>query len=406
MMSKFFGIVGVAPFALVAAAGLTGATLGQVTIYGGLSNFDVPNETEVDCDEFEIELHGPHPEDVYHTYRNGNYGSPTIIAIPGGTRVTYAMPRHATLPGSIEHFGISLRNFNANPAPSFMWKAGGLPAGVDSEPLQPQIVTSKGWNESGDPVLIETVSNTDPRGRRMWIKRSVSNVMYQVTLEELMPNDPLVQGSIDIDPEPVLLFAGQSRSFDQLEIGDGIASAVINYEVYRDRVIGGVHTVGPYAGMVMNAVTLSSSMCDLNAPFIIDHPVSQTVHAFGEIELSVRADSNYDFGPLNFQWVHEGTDMPGANGDAITLSDIVPDQGGAYWCVISNDCGMVISDAAHVTVIPCPADYSKDGAVDFFDYDEFVSDFQDGSPRSDFDGDHTIDFFDYDAFVRAFEVPC
>jgi hypothetical protein len=380
--------------------------LAQVTTYGALSNFDVPNETDDDCDEFEIELHGPHPEDVYHTYRNGNYGSPRIEAIAGGTRVTYARPQRATLPGSIEHFGISLRNFNADPAPSYMWKVCGQPAGTNQHPLQPQIVTGPGWNTEGDPVLVETVTNNDAYNRRMWVKRSVSNVVGQVTLEQLMPNDPIVTESIDVDSTPVLLFPGQSVTHHELEVGDGIVSAVLNYKVYRDRLLNGGHVVGPYAGMVMNAVSLSASACDLGAPRFLEHPQPATLPVYGEVELTVTADSDYDNGPLSFRWMHEGVEIPGADGDALTLSDITPADGGAYWCEVSNDCGLIISNAAHVTVIPCPADYNMDAFVDFFDYDEFVRDFQDGSPRSDFNGDYFLDFFDYDDFVNAFETGC
>lgn len=65
---------------------LAGHALADVIIIGGLGNFDCPNNTGDDCNGFEIELDGPHPEDVYHTYRNGNYGSPTISALPGNAR--------------------------------------------------------------------------------------------------------------------------------------------------------------------------------------------------------------------------------------------------------------------------------------------------------------------------------
>lgn len=58
----------------------------------------------------------------------------------------------------------------------------------------------------------------------------------------------------------------------------------------------------------------------------------------------------------------------------------------------------------------CPADFDQDGAVDFFDYDAFVTCFEGGAcpagRTADFDGDGAVDFFDYDAFVRAFEEPC
>ncbi len=54
----------------------------------------------------------------------------------------------------------------------------------------------------------------------------------------------------------------------------------------------------------------------------------------------------------------------------------------------------------------CPADFNNDGAVDFFDYDDFVFAFELGLPTADFNHDSAIDFFDYDEFVIAFEIGC
>lgn len=99
---------------LVAISCAAASVIADVRIYGGLCNFDVYNETGDDCNEFEFELDGPHPEDVYHTYRNGNYGSPRIESLPGNTgiRVIYSRPAHATHPHAVEHFGVSLRNMS------------------------------------------------------------------------------------------------------------------------------------------------------------------------------------------------------------------------------------------------------------------------------------------------------
>ncbi|MEK6701519.1 MAG: alpha-amylase family glycosyl hydrolase [Planctomycetota bacterium] len=58
----------------------------------------------------------------------------------------------------------------------------------------------------------------------------------------------------------------------------------------------------------------------------------------------------------------------------------------------------------------CSADFNNDGAIDFFDYDEFVQCFEGGpcppGQTADFDADGTVDFFDYDAFVADFESGC
>lgn len=56
---------------------------------------------------------------------------------------------------------------------------------------------------------------------------------------------------------------------------------------------------------------------------------------------------------------------------------------------------------------PCPADFNRDGFLDFFDYDAYVEAFESGNdPRADLNCDRFLDFFDYDAFVAQFESGC
>ncbi len=55
---------------------------------------------------------------------------------------------------------------------------------------------------------------------------------------------------------------------------------------------------------------------------------------------------------------------------------------------------------------PCSADFNLDGAIDFFDYLDFVDAFSALAPESDFNHDGSIDFFDYLDFVDAFSAGC
>jgi hypothetical protein len=61
---------------------------------------------------------------------------------------------------------------------------------------------------------------------------------------------------------------------------------------------------------------------------------------------------------------------------------------------------------AIVRVLPCPADFDRNGTADFFDYLDFAQAFADEDPRADFTGDAQIDFFDYLDFVQAFDEGC
>lgn len=58
----------------------------------------------------------------------------------------------------------------------------------------------------------------------------------------------------------------------------------------------------------------------------------------------------------------------------------------------------------------CAADFNADGFVDFFDYSDFVSCFEEGAcpgeATADFNNDGFVDFFDYSDYVTAFEAGC
>ncbi len=73
-------------------------------------------------------------------------------------------------------------------------------------------------------------------------------------------------------------------------------------------------------------------------------------------------------------------------------------------CIVSNSCSTTASIPAALTV--CPADFSCDGTIDFFDYLDFVAAFSANAPAADFNHDSIVDFFDYLDFVLAFSLGC
>jgi len=54
----------------------------------------------------------------------------------------------------------------------------------------------------------------------------------------------------------------------------------------------------------------------------------------------------------------------------------------------------------------CAADFNGDGFLDFTDFDDFVTAFENGQANADFNGDGFLDFTDFDDFVAAFEAGC
>jgi hypothetical protein len=54
----------------------------------------------------------------------------------------------------------------------------------------------------------------------------------------------------------------------------------------------------------------------------------------------------------------------------------------------------------------CAVDFNCDGMLDFFDYLDFVANFDAEDLSADFNGDEFVDFFDYLDFVGAFDAGC
>ena len=333
-----------------------------VRIIGSLGNFDVHNESGHECNEFDIELEGPHPEDVTHTYRNGNYGSPTITALPGniGIRVVYAHPNHATAPGVIEHFGVSLNYRHPITAQRFQWIPGTVnvpdppPPPPPPPPLPlPRIRTEVVQTQNG-PVIRETCENVDTYGRLVWVLRRETVASREVALEELMPEDPLIQGSNQVDLEPELVAPGTPLIIEEPAPSPGdTESEVIAYEVYSNtrRIVGGEWTdvPGTMIGTILTAAVTQSQPCtDLCR--ITTQPVSVTAPFDGAAEFTLAVAAPPAGGTPTYQWRHEGVSLDGEDTPLLRVDPVTDAEAGAYTCAITNDCGTVLSDAAYLTV--------------------------------------------------------
>ncbi len=155
-------------------------------------------------------------------------------------------------------------------------------------------------------------------------------------------------------------------------------------------------------------------------PAITQQPAPVSVCPSGTATFSITASGTTP--AYQWQWQPVGTGVlwaalsDGINDDGTTAFDVsgattptvnirsIRGLGGNFRCIVTNACGSVNSDEATLTI--CPADFNCDGALDFFDYDDFVAAFEAGQPSADFNKDTAVDFFDYDDFVVAFEAGC
>ena len=109
----------------------------------------------------------------------------------------------------------------------------------------------------------------------------------------------------------------------------------------------------------------------------------------------------------NIGFLDLGDGTPANNSNYANLDGVdagVNILGGLAW---GENIGWVnLDDAVHFVGIRCPADFNDDGAIDFFDYLDFVDDFSANLTTADFNLDGSIDFFDYLDFVDAFSIGC
>jgi alpha-tubulin suppressor-like RCC1 family protein len=107
---------------------------------------------------------------------------------------------------------------------------------------------------------------------------------------------------------------------------------------------------GNYALLVSNVYGVAISSNALitvteSAPYILLQPTNTVGYPGGSASFAVTARGS---DPLQFQWRHEGTDLPGATNAVLTLNGLSPAMAGFYSVAISNALGGVISAKAEL----------------------------------------------------------
>ena len=107
------------------------------------------------------------------------------------------------------------------------------------------------------------------------------------------------------------------------------------------------------------------------APVIVQQPMDATVCAGDAVTFRVVADASP---PPSYQWRKDGEDIPDATDPTLTIDPVTFADAGVYDVVITNLCGVVISDPALLTVLDCTlllGDLNCDGQLNGGDIDLF-----------------------------------
>jgi hypothetical protein len=147
----------------------------------------------------------------------------------------------------------------------------------------------------------------------------------------------LTNGVSVTDGEVTGFGPGTGPSFDillQLNLGDYLDFAV------------GYGTDGNYGN---DSTGLSAQIIGLTPPMILVQPSSQTVLVGGTVTFSVGVTGPT---PLSYQWLFNGTNLPGSINPTLTLTNLSPSQSGVYAVLVTNNFGTALSSNALLTVVP------------------------------------------------------
>ena len=130
---------------------------------------------------------------------------------------------------------------------------------------------------------------------------------------------------------------------------------------YTNGPVGVSNVVAVAAGGYFNLVLLGNG-----SPRIVSQPWNRTVATGERVVLSAPAAGAP---PLSYQWLRNGTNVPGATQASYVLNDVEPSTAGNYWLVVTNQLGTATSAAAYVNLPPAvtgfPAATVQNQAITF-----------------------------------------
>jgi hypothetical protein len=97
------------------------------------------------------------------------------------------------------------------------------------------------------------------------------------------------------------------------------------------------------------AISTNALLTIVSPPYVITPPQSQSIGAGSNVTFTVAADGSL---PLAYQWLANGTNLPGATAASLTLTNVQAANAGPYSAVVANSYGSVTSDVAMLTVVP------------------------------------------------------
>jgi pectate lyase len=282
---------------------------------------------------------------------SANSGSALLTVVTPPT-ITTQPSAHTTPLGSSVSFNVAASGTSPF---NFQWKKDGADiAGANSETLSLSNV------QDGDAGIYSVV---------------VSNAAGSATSADALLA-VITPPSINIQPEPQTVNAGATATFFVSAGG----TAPLSYQWRKDGsdITGATSAslsvvnaqdddAGTYTVVVSNAAGSVTSegaalaVTHIVPPTVTTQPASHTANVGDGVTFGVEAGGT---APFNFQWQRNGSDIVGANGPSLTLSNVQLSDAGDYSVEVSNDAGVATSDPATLTVVVPPSEFLRERFAD------------------------------------------
>jgi uncharacterized repeat protein (TIGR01451 family) len=155
----------------------------------------------------------------------------------------------------------------------------------------------------------------------------------------------------EVSPNPIMLNSNVTYSIAVTNFGPEAASGVIvsNYLPAQLTFVSAVSSQGS-CSFTNSAVTCNLGSLASNAPLpaITNQPINQSVSLGNMVTLTAGASG---YSPLYYQWQLDGTNLPGATGSSLVLTNVTLAEAGIYSVTVTNAEGTVTSATAILTLV-------------------------------------------------------
>ncbi len=314
--------------------------------------------------------------------------------------------------GSPASFTVSA---SGTPAPTYQWRKNTVNIGGATSATYNIPATTTGSAGSYDCVVTNACGSATSTAATLTVN-TAAGVASNPSNQTVCAGSP---ASFSVTANGTAPFTYQWRK-NTANIG-GATSATFNIAAAT------TGDAGSYDCVVTNAcgnATSTAAVLTINSgPSITTQPSNASVANGSSASFSVVASGT---APLSYQWrkdlanLTDGGPISGSTTASLSINPVAGADAGSYDCVITNPCGTTTSDAATLTVGPCPSDLddgsgtgTPDGGVDINDLLYFLAAYEAGDLAADLDDgtgtgtpDGGVDINDLLFFLSHYEAGC